>query len=159
MRNPGIHARLLIGVFAIIGGTTFALAYMGMNFTRQFVQTRFEERISFLAKYLALNAELGILIDDKPMLQRLATNLLSEKDVVSVTVFDRSGGELASISKKMARPFSVIDVPVLLSRSQEVSEAFQWNDDAGDGDLPIGRVRIVYSTVGIEQLLIKMRNQ
>ncbi|PIP47969.1 MAG: two-component sensor histidine kinase [Deltaproteobacteria bacterium CG23_combo_of_CG06-09_8_20_14_all_51_20] len=159
MRNPGIHARLLIGVFAIIGGTTFALAYMGMNFTRQFVQTRFEERISFLAKYLALNAELGILIDDKPMLQRLATNLLSEKDVVSVTVFDRSGGELASISKKMARPFSVIDVPVLLSRSQEVSEAFQWNDDAGDGDLPIGRVRIVYSTVGIEQLLIKMRNR
>ncbi|TFG93283.1 MAG: HAMP domain-containing protein [Syntrophobacterales bacterium] len=159
MRNLGIHARLLIGVFAIIGGTTFALGYMGMNFTHQFVQTRFEERISFLAKYLALNAELGILIGDKPMLQRLATNLLSEKDVVSVAVFDRSGMELASTSEEVAAPFSEIEVPVLLSRSQEVSQAFQWSEDTGDGDLPIGRVRIAYSTVGIEQLLIKMRDR
>ncbi|MDD5722767.1 MAG: ATP-binding protein [Syntrophales bacterium] len=159
MRNLGIHARLLVGVFAIIGGTTFALGYMGMNYTRQFVQTRFEERMSFLAKYLALNAELGILIDDKSMLQRLATNLLSEKDVVSVTVLDRAGVELASIAKETARPFSVIDVPVLLSRPQEVSQAFQWSEDTGDSDLPIGRVQIVYSTAGIEQLLTKMRDR
>ncbi|MCK4534064.1 MAG: HAMP domain-containing protein [Syntrophobacterales bacterium] len=158
MRNPGIHARLLIAVFALIGCTTFALGYMGMNITHQFVQTRFEERISFLAKYLALNAELGILIDDKPMLQRLAINLLSEKDVVGVTVFDRSDGELASILKETAEPLSVIDVPVLLSRSQEVSP-FQWNEDAGEDNLPIGRIRIVYSTGGIEQLLINMRSR
>lgn len=157
MRNPGIHARLLLAVFALIGCTTFALGYMGMNITHRFVQTRFEERISFLAKYLALNAELGILIDDKPMLQRLAVNLLSEKDVVGVTVFDRSDGELASILKETAEPLSVIDVPVLLSRSQEVSQAFQWNKD--EDTLPIGRVRITYSTGGIEQLLIKMRSR
>ena len=157
MRNPGIHARLLLAVFALIGCTTFALGYMGMNITHRFVQTRFEERISFLAKYLALNAELGILIDDKPMLQRLAVNLLSEKDVVGVTVFDRSDGELASILKETAEPLSVIDVPVLLSRSQEVSQAFQWNKD--EDTLPIGRVRITYSTGGIEQLLINMRSR
>jgi len=159
MRNPGIHARLLIAVFALIGCTTFALGYMGINITRQFVQTRFEERISFLAKYLALNAELGILIDDRPMLQRLAVNLLSEKDVVGVTVFDRSDGKLASILKETTEPLSVIDVPVLLSRSQEVSQAFQWNEDVDADSLPIGKVRIVYSTGGIEQLLINMRNR
>ena len=159
MKNPGIHARLLIAVFAIIGGITFALGYMGMNITHQFMQTRFEERISFLAKYLALNAELGILIDDKTMLQRLATNLLSERDVVGVTVFGGSNEELASISKETTEPLSVIDVPVVLSRSQDVSQAFQWNGDVNDDNLPIGTVRIVYSTGGIEQLLIKMRNR
>lgn len=159
MRNLGIHARLLISVFALIGGTTFVLGYMGMNFTRQFVQTRFEERMSFLAKYLALNAELGILIDDEAMLQRLATNLLSENDVVRVTVVNTAGEELASVSQEREEPFSVIDVPVLLSRSQEVSQAFQWSEDTGSGDRPIGRVKIVYSTTGIEQLLAKMRNR
>ena len=159
MRNVGIHARLLISVFALIGGTTFVLGYMGMNFTRQFVQTRFEERMSFLAKYLALNAELGILIDDKAMLQRLATNLLSEKDVARVTVIDKTGEELATVSQPRTKPFSVIDIPVLLSRSQEVSQAFQWGEDTTDSDHPIGRVRILYSTVGIERLLAKMRNQ
>lgn len=158
MSKLGIHARLLISVFALIGGTTFALGYMGMNVTRHFVQTRFEERMSFLAKYLALNAELGILIDDKSMLQRLATNLLSERDVVSVTVLDKTGGELASVSQERAKPFSVIDVPVLPSRSPEVSQAFQWGEDTGNGDHPIGMVRIVYSTAGIEQLLTKMRD-
>jgi len=79
--------------------------------------------------------------------------------VVSVSVLDRSGVELASTSEEVTAPFSVIEVPVLLSRSQEVSQAFQWSEDTGDGDLPIGRVRIAYSTAGIEQLLIKMRDR
>lgn len=158
MKNLGIHVRLLIAVFVLIGSTTFALGYMGTHMIRKFVQTRFEERISFLAKYLALNAELGILIDDKSMLQSLATNLLSEQDVAEVMVLDRLGGKLASVSKETKKPFSVIDVPVMLSRSLEISQAFQWSGNGGDEDPLIGRVRIVYSTGGIEHLLKKMKN-
>jgi len=158
MKNPGIHVRLLIAVFVLIGSTTFVMGYMGTHMIRKFVQTRFEERILFLAKYLALNAELGILIGDKPMLQGLAANLLSEQDVAEVMVLDRSGEKLALVSKETKKPFSVIDVPVVLSRSLEISQAFQWSGNGGDEDPLIGRVRIVYSTGGLEYLLKKMKD-
>ena len=67
----GIHLRLILSVFALISATTFTLGYAGTSIARQFIQERFEKRISFLATYLALNAELGVLIDNRAMLNQL----------------------------------------------------------------------------------------
>lgn len=159
MKKLGIHVRILIAAFMIISATTFALSYMGANITHQFVQTRFEKRISFLARYLALNAELGILINDKPMLKRLARNLLSEKDVVRVTILDRHDEELADISKEISGSFSVVETPVLLKESQEESKAFNWDTKSGQGEKLIGKVQITYSTGGIDQLLSTMKRR
>jgi hypothetical protein len=77
MKNPGIHFRILLAAFLLISATTFTLGYIGANIAHQFAQRRFVEHISFLAKYLALTSELGILIDDRSMLRRLAVNLMS----------------------------------------------------------------------------------
>lgn len=159
MKNPGIHVRILLAAFILIGATTLALSYMGASITHQFVQTRFEKRISFLARYLALNAELGILINDRPMLDRLASNLLSEKDVAVVAILDRHDEELAGASREIAGSFSVVEAPVFLKESREESKAFKWDAGAAQGERPIGKVRITYSTGGIDQLLTTMRKR
>lgn len=152
MRNPGIHVRILAATFLVISATTFALGYIGANIAHQFAQQRFVAHISFLANYLALTAELGILIDDRAMLRRLAVNLMSEKDVVGVMMFDGQGRELIRVPDKISGAFPVMETPVLLTEKQDESKAFTPAEGARDKETLIGRVRIVYSTAGIDQL-------
>ncbi|MCP4110045.1 MAG: HAMP domain-containing protein [Desulfobacteraceae bacterium] len=151
-KGIGIHFRLLLAAFMLISATTFALGYIGVNIIHQFVQSRFEERILFLARYLSLNAELGILIDERTMLNRLARNLLSEKDVVRVAILNNFGEILTDVSKRKALVndhLSVVEVPVVLKESQEDSLVFQWKSD----EELIGQVQITYSTESINRLL------
>ncbi len=157
MRKIGIHVRLLAAVFLLIGATTFALGYIGAKFTYDFIQTRFEERIMYLARYLALNAELGILIDERAMLKRLAKNLLSEKDIVRVVIYDSSELALADESKSFSGALSVVEVPVVMKEAREESQTSQWRIFQEPFEEMIGKVKIIYSTEGIEKLLAAMR--
>ena len=154
MKRPGIHVRLLLAVVILISATTSALGYIGVTIIHQFVQSRFEERIRFLARYLALNAELGILIDERTMLNRLAGNLLAEKDVIGVKITDRFGDLLADVGEAAGGPSeSVIDAPVVLKTSRDESIAFQW-PGVGEPDFrQIGSVRVAYSSREIDALL------
>ena len=154
MKNPGIHVRILLATFLLISATTFTLGYIGANISHQFAQKRFEEHISFLAKYLALTAELGILIDDRAMLRRLAVNLMSERDVVGVTILDSHQKELIRVPEATSGAFPVMETPVFLTESREESKAFEYPE--GSKDNLIGKVRLFYSNEGIDQLWATM---
>lgn len=157
MKNPGIHARILLAAFFLIGATTTTLGYMGVRIAHQFVQTRFEERMQFLAKYLALNAELGILIDERTMLLKLARNLLSEQDVSRVTITDFFGDYLADVNRHIPGNSAYIEATVFMTESPDESLVYQWALNENIEAEPIGKVRITYSTKGIDHLLALMR--
>jgi signal transduction histidine kinase len=149
MKQPGIHFRILLAAFLLISATTFTLGAMGVNVTRKFMQSRFEERISFLARYLALNAELGILIDDRVMLKT---------DVAQVTILDSNGKKIADISKDISGPLNIVEAPVLLKESHDESLAFELDTaPEAPGKELIGKVLITYSTRGIDNLLSAMK--
>ena len=150
MKNPGIHVRVLLATVVMISVSVFTLSYIGVNLTHQFAQRRFVEHISFLAKYVALNAELGILLDDKGMLQRLAVNLLSERDVVGVVILDSHNRELIRAPEAFPHEFPLMETPVYLTETREESKAFGY--DGTMEDRLIGKVQIRYSTKGINQL-------
>jgi signal transduction histidine kinase len=158
MKKPGIHFRILFATFILISATTFALGSMGVTITRKFMLSRFEERISFLARYLALNTELGILIGDRVMLKTLAENLLSAEDVTGVTILDSSGEKLANISKKITSPLNIVEAPVLLKEFHDESLAFSIDTGSGAQRKElIGKVLITYSTRSIDNLLKTMK--
>ncbi|GBC60198.1 two-component sensor histidine kinase [Desulfonema ishimotonii] len=155
MRRLGIHVRLLLAALALISATTSALGYMGINIAHQFVQSRFEKRIQFLARYLALNSELGILIGQKGMLTGLAENLLAEKDVVKVVILGEADEVLADVSKENSGQTSVVERPVRLKRAR----GFPWHTTAKPENQVIGKVRIYYSTEDINRLLSIMKER
>ena len=157
MRKFGIHVRLLVAVFMLIGATTFSLGYIGAKFTYGFIQTRFEERMLFLARYLALNSELGILIDERSMLKRLARNLLAEKDVVRVAIFNSIEEVLADESKSSDGILSVVEVPVVMREAREDGADFRWGIYQEPFEEMVGKVRITYSTEGVNKLLTDMK--
>jgi len=156
LKKIGIHLRLLLSVFALITATTFTLGYAGISISRQFIQERFEKRISFLAKYLALNAELGVLIDNKGMLNKLAASLMTEDDVARVIISNRDKRELIALSKDAPGPQFTVEEPVLLSGSESYEEMFDSYSLPDRGTNVIGMVQITYSTVYIEQILTVM---
>ncbi|MCF8083528.1 MAG: HAMP domain-containing histidine kinase [Deltaproteobacteria bacterium] len=160
MKKAGIHLRLLLSVFALISATTFTLGYAGISISRQFIQDRFEKRIAFLAKYLALNAELGVLIDNKGMLNKLAANLMTEEDVAGVVISDQNHQEIIALSREVPGPFSTVQKPVTLSEPGPYDEVFQGyplSDPVSNPEkTAIGTVQITYSTAYIEQILTVM---
>lgn len=157
MKHFGIHARLLMSVIILVCGLTFLFGYIGVTISRKFMEQRFEERIRFLARYLSLNAELGILIDERGMLERLAKNLLLEKDVVKITILNSLDEPLVEAAKPGSFPDSVIEVPVTLKETEDDSRAFRLHEDKKPGDKIIGMVRINYSSTGIISLIEKMK--
>jgi len=159
----GIHLRIILAAFLLISAASFSLGYIGVGLIHKFVLLRFEERMAFLAKYLALNAELGILIDERTMLNRLAGNLLSEKDVTRVVIFNTADERLADVSKSASSErihLSVVESPVLLKESDEESLAFQSDSvNQRTDEKQIGKVQITYSTEGISRLLSVIKSR
>jgi signal transduction histidine kinase len=157
MRRSGIHLRLLVAAFALICAATFSLGFLGITMTRNSLSKNFENRITFLARYLALNSEVGVLIDNKPGLKRLAHNLLGEEGVAKVKIYGRQGKLLATVSKEVPGPLAVVEAPVFLRRSRDISFLFssgippQIPEESGQEI--IGGVRIVYSTWSIQKLM------
>lgn len=119
---------------------------------QSFVMSRFEKRNNFLARYLARNAELGILIDNQEMLQRLAQNLLSESDVVRVRIFNKKGQKLAEVSGPLSEPLTTSEAVVFLRSLDEESSTFPWRKRKSSNKKNIGKVQITYSMKEINKL-------
>lgn len=103
MRALTFQQRLLLGVLLLLGATTITLGLVGAHLGETFLRIRFEDRMAFLARYLALNSELGMLIGDQKMLERLANNLLSERDVVQVLIENSKGEILVKVESGLDR--------------------------------------------------------
>ncbi len=150
--NLNFHQRLALGIVILTILTTITLGIIGSRLSENFLLIRFRDRMDFLSKYLAANCELGILLDNREMLQRLATNLLREEDVIRVIIKTGSGKILAKAQVSDQPGHYTVQTPVLLSTQSE-NLAF----GTGHSDRKIlGTVKIYYNTTGIELLSHKL---
>jgi len=158
MRTPGIHPRLFMAAFLLICTTTLILDVLGVRITREFMHKRFNDRIMFLARYLALNSEVGVLIGDRQGLNVLALNLLGEEDVARVVILDDQGNQLVDQKREVPGPLSIVKTPVIFKRSRGENILFQdtqtpFGKYKQPGEDFIGEVHISFTTYGIEQLI------
>ncbi len=157
MKRFGIHIRLLLAGIMLIMATTVILGYMGLTITREFVLSRFENRMNSLARYLALNSAVQIEFGLESALERLGQNLLSEDDVVKVSIEDEKGNLLAEVEKPMEThnmgALYEVSAPVIQKRAGSFPYVGELNESQ------VGRVRIAYSSQGINQLLKTIANR
>ena len=159
MNRFGIHARIFVSALLMIVLGTLALDIAGVHIISQFMHKRFEDRIAFLAKYLALNSEVGVLIGDASGLKSLALNLLGEEDVARVEIMDSQQNTLVDLSRDVKGPISSVETPVLFKRASNENMVIFSERLTPFGKRPvagtetIGAVRIHFSTFGIRQLI------
>ncbi len=157
-RNIGFHIRVLFASVFLISATTFTMGYLGVNIIKEFVTQRFNQRIDFMAEYLALNSELGILIGEQNLLRGLAENMLKEDDIAGVQITDHLGRSLVSVDKEMSGPFETVDKKVYLSETEESAAWISQLAGSREADL-IGRVNVTYSIQGINNLASRMKSR
>jgi signal transduction histidine kinase len=150
-RRVGIHFRVLSVAVLLISATTFTMGYLGVGIINQFVTQRFNQRIDFMAEYLALNSELGILINEKNLLRGLADNMLKEDDIAGVDIMDHLGRTLVAASRDIRGPFASVEKKVYLSETEEGAAWISRLAGNRNEDL-IGRVSVTYSVRGIKDL-------
>ena len=159
MKGFGIHIRLLFAAFMLIAATAITLGYMGLTITRQFALSSFENRMNSLAQYLAINSELGIWYGRKFTLENLAQKVLSENDVVRVTIVDEEGNTQAEAERPTEASTSgttyEVNAPVILKKDR----SFPFVPAGQEEDQVIGNVKIEYSSANIDQLLATMASR
>ncbi len=158
LKNIGIHTRVLTAAVMLISASTLTLGYLGVNIINQFVTSRFSERINFMTQYLALNSELGILIDERALLKGLAQNMLKENDIAGVIIVDSQDRELVREERQIQGPFQTAGKSVYLSQAQGENMFLDSINDT-PGIKKIGRVDVIYSTRGIKDLVNKMKQR
>ncbi|MBE9529801.1 MAG: HAMP domain-containing protein, partial [Proteobacteria bacterium] len=161
MRTPGIHPRLFMAAFLLICTTTLILDVLGVRITREFLHKRFNDRITFLARYLALNSEVGVLIGDRQGLNALALNLLGEEDVARVVILDDQGNQLVDQKREVPGPLSIVKTPVTLKKNRGENILFQdiqtpFGEYKRQGEDFIGEVHVSFTTYEIELLIKKI---
>lgn len=151
----GIHARIMSAAVILICATVLTLGYFGVTLINGFLTQRFNQRIHFMTQYLALNSELGILIDEQTLLKGLAANMLKEDDIRGVEIQDRGGRILVNEVRQIKGPFDTVERKVFLSNTESSPPWITGLSGNSDHEY-IGLVRVTYSIQGIEDLMREM---
>ncbi len=157
----GFHFRLLVPALVLISLAVFLVAYFANSMVQGFVQDRFKDRIEFLAAYLARNAELGILIDNRQMLQQMAENLLQESDVAGVQIFGPKDEILAAAGEQdVSEPYLEVRTPVHVQGFNEDGMGFSEAElGIGPQQKTIGHVVVHSQMQGLQSLQQVMRGR
>ncbi len=152
-----------IAVLFIIG-VSITMGCVGIWLTHKFVKQRFHDNFVVLSRYVAMNAELGVLLGNSEMLEILTSNLLQQEDIVSVAVKDRDGNVIAASAKKQLQDSAGKKYPPPNSAVLIKMPVFQIQPDNSDMaiygiDTPdeiIGYVELYYTETGLNDLTMDM---
>ncbi len=101
MRFDSIQTRLTLVAFVFIAGTAAITGFAGIRYSSAFLAERYHAGFKVLADYMARNAELGVILGDKKMLERQCRNMLTQKDISKVQILSGEGKVLAEASDEI----------------------------------------------------------
>lgn len=145
-----IQGRLTaIALFFIIG-TSVAMGVVGFRLTVNFEKARFRDHFSLLASYLASNAELGVMLGNKKILQGLSKNMLEVRDVQVVEVLDQNGESIIKVAHEgLPAELGSVSAPVVSDPMEAGDSPFLGQ---GKTQEVVGEVKLSFSYAGLEQL-------
>ncbi len=150
IRLHSIQGRLTAIAFFFIIGTAVTMGVAGFRLTVNFENERFRDHFSLLASYLASNAELGVLLENKKILEGLTENMLAVSDVQAVKIVGTNGEVIVQ------RAHDNLPADLDAVSASVVSHAMGPGDSPflapGEAEEVVGQVVISYSHAGLAQL-------
>lgn len=107
IRHTSLLKRALTANLGLVSFCVLCLAALSLLTQHSVLQHQLESQARLLAKFLASESELALLVHDTPGLERTASAVLSSEDVLYVQITDRSGNLLAQ-AVQHGFPFSAI---------------------------------------------------
>ncbi|MEA3240981.1 MAG: ATP-binding protein [Pseudomonadota bacterium] len=160
IRLDSIQSRLTQVALVIIIGSSLAVGLAGFRLTGRFLSREFHQSFKLLAGNMAGNAELGIMIDDRKMLDRLVKTMLSQQYVKGAAVFDNANQMLAQAgmdNKNRSYGETTISITAPIRSLQMRNEALIISESSQYET--VGHVELRYSLSGLEQLKATIARQ
>jgi signal transduction histidine kinase len=149
MRWRSVQTRLLVIGLSVIVGVSLLMTVLGIRLTTAFLGVRFHENFTLLGSYMARNCELGVLLGDNAMLDRLARNVLEQEDIRVVRIQDANGKNLVSLAKAGSSGATVaVESPIMAAQISDDSVMFE----EGGRQEKVGTVLLEYSRKGLDRL-------
>ena len=152
MIRYSIKSTLLFGALFSIMATAVIMGVIGIRLTGDFLTMRFHSNFELIAQNLAKNAELGVLLNDTIMLDRLVNNMVAQKDVKKVTITSGEKEILVNVEKAVSGDIVKITAPILTPSMMEESLI----DNSVKEYDTIGNVELGYSKESLDLLKNKM---
>jgi len=150
MRLNSIQGRLTAIALFFIVATAVAMGGAGFTLTVHFENERYRDHFGLLASYLASNSELGVLLGNQKILEKLTENMLAVSDVQRVEIRDRSDKVIMlSAHDKPPAELDSVSAPVVSARMEPRDSPFLA---AQEEEEVLGQVVIFYSHTGLERL-------
>ncbi len=153
IRTDSIQSRFTLVALAMIIFSSLAVGFTGFRLTNRFLSRGFHESFKLLAANMAVNAELGVMIDDHTMLERLTHTMLSQKYVKTAIIFDAGDKVLAKasgVTKSDLNREKIAEIKAPIHSLQLRNEGLML-EDSGQYET-VGRVELHYSLSSLEHL-------
>ena len=150
MRLDSLRTRMIgVGLLFIIG-TSVLMGFVTNRLTTNFLSIRFHENFRLLSSYLAKNAELGVLLNDKAMLEQLGRNMLEQKDVQAVKIVTESGLVLVDLQNDLLDKYNTEHVESPIETLKMGNESMFLTDINQYEEM--GKVILTYSKNELDHL-------
>ena len=153
IRFDSIQSRLTLVALVMIIGSSLAVGFAGFRLTDRFLSRGFHQSFKLMAANMAVNAELGVMIDDHTMLERLAHTMLSQEYVKTATIFDAGGKVLAragGVKKSDLNQEKLAGIKAPIHSLQLRNEDLMLGDSGQDET--VGQIELQYSLSSLEHL-------
>lgn len=120
-----IKLKFKIGLFSVvlIVFISISLSILLLYRTRFIIRKEFDEKALTIAKNLAAKSELGVLVENKKILQQLTNELLlAEKDIINAEIYNKEGIVLSS---KKIKGYNLIKPEYINKVSQPIEIPFE----------------------------------
>jgi len=152
MIKYSIKSTLLFGALFSIVATAVIMGMIGIRLTNDFLTLRFHSNFELIAQNLAKNAELGVLLNDTAMLDRLVNNIIEQEDIKRVSITSVKKGVLSNAGKLLTGDVIKIKTQVLTPSMVEESMVHNGLNEFET----IGNVELDYSMESLDLLKYKM---
>ena len=153
--RPSLGQRFVAAGTVLIAVTAGAVAFFAYRTTAAFLSARYRDHMRALAEYAALQAEVGVLLEDSRMLQRVADGLLDRSDIRAAEIYAADGRSLTGERHRPGAPserLAWVEAPIWSVRLEGAAPQL----DAPAAAQRIGTVRLGYAVKGLGDLLRRL---
>nr|MBP7323316.1 HAMP domain-containing protein [Deltaproteobacteria bacterium] len=161
MKIKRLTTRMVAATTFLVALTTITFSQIFLFQLKQALVEDFDQHGKSLTENLALNAELGLLLEDRDALTALGQNLLKEEMVEAIRIVNQNDQVMVDLQKSAAseQVLTAFSSPVRLTRQKSEFDVFV-DQQSGKGELrELGSVQVVFSQERLISLTQKLQRR
>ncbi len=161
MMSKSITIRMVAATIFLVALVTITFSLLFLFQLEHALVEDFDRQSTSLTENLALNAELGLLLEDEETLTALGNNLLTEESITEIRFLDRDNQVLVALEKPQSSKDYLVafSSPVRLTRQVSEFDLFVEPVFRNGERYELGTVEVVFSQARLQHLIKELQHR